>query len=232
MFLNLLIIFVGMEYVFQAIGIGFLLSIMIGPVFFVLLEISITKGFKSAMIFDVGVLLSDLFYIVISLFFAYQLKGLGEVKNNLILTILGGTLFIAYGVYNLFFKQVKMGIGAIDNEILDPENQLVKSTKNKDNSMLVLKGFMLNLLNPGVVVYWLAIIAKGFDLVAPYQSDAHIAIFITIILGTYFGIDCIKAYVANKIKPLVTVNLLRGLNILIGVVFLGTGIFLILRQLL
>jgi len=227
-----LIIFVGMEYVFQAIGIGFLLSIMIGPVFFVLLEISITKGFKSAMIFDAGVLLSDLFYIVISLFFAYQLKGLGDVKNNLILSVLGGTLFIAYGVYNLFFKQVTMGTGALDEELLDSEEKANKSTKNKDNSMLVLKGFMLNLLNPGVVIYWLAIIAKGFDLVAPYESDAHIVIFITIILLTFFGIDCLKAYVANKIKPLVTVKLLRGLNSLIGFVFLGTGIFLILRQLL
>jgi threonine/homoserine/homoserine lactone efflux protein len=223
---------VGMEYVFQAIGIGFLLSIMIGPVFFVLLEISITKGFKSAMIFDAGVLLSDLFYIVISLFFAYQLKGLGDVKNNLILSVLGGTLFIAYGVYNLFFKQVTMGTVALDEELLDSEEKANKSTKNKDNSMLVLKGFMLNLLNPGVVIYWLAIIAKGFDLVAPYESDAHIVIFITIILLTFFGIDCLKAYVANKIKPLVTVKLLRGLNSLIGFVFLGTGIFLILRQLL
>jgi threonine/homoserine/homoserine lactone efflux protein len=221
-----------MEYVFQAIGIGFLLSIMIGPVFFVLLEISITKGFKSAMIFDAGVLLSDLFYIVISLFFAYQLKGLGDVKNNLILSVLGGALFIAYGVYNLFFKQVTMGAGALDEELLDSEEKPNKSSKNKDNSMLVLKGFMLNLLNPGVVIYWLAIIAKGFDLVAPYESDAHIVIFITIILITFFGIDCLKAYVANKIKPLVTVKLLRGLNSLIGFVFLGTGVFLILRQLL
>ena len=227
-----MIIFVSMEYVFQAIGIGFLLSIMIGPVFFVLLEISITKGFKAALIFDAGVLLSDLFYIVISLFFAYQLKGLGDVKNNLILSVLGGTLFIAYGVYNLFFKQVKMGAEALDQDLLDSEDKAIKSNKNKDNSMLVLKGFMLNLLNPGVVVYWLAIIAKGFDLVAPYDSDAHIVIFIAIILITFFGIDCLKAYVANKIKPLVTVKLLRGLNILIGIIFLGTGIFLILRQLL
>ena len=221
-----------MEYVFKAIGIGFLLSIMIGPVFFVLLEISITKGFKAAMIFDLGVLLSDLFYIIISLFFAYQLKGLGDVKNNLILSVLGGTLFIAYGVYNLFFKQVKMGAEALDQDLLDSEDKAIKSNKNKDNSMLVLKGFMLNLLNPGVVIYWLAIIAKGFDLVAPYDSDAHIVIFIAIILVTFFGIDCLKAYVANKLKPLVTTGLLKGLNWLIGIVFMGTGLFLILRQLL
>lgn len=227
-----MIIFVDMEYVFQAIGIGFLLSIMIGPVFFVLLEISITKGFKSALIFDLGVLLSDLFYIVISLFFAYQLKGLGDVKNNLALSILGGSLFIAFGVYNLFFKKVRLAPIDLDQELIDLPEQQVKPKRKKDNTMLVLKGFTLNLLNPGVVIYWLAIIAKGFDLVAKYESDIHISIYLAIILITFFGIDCLKAYVANKLKPLVTVNLLKALNLLIGVIFSGTGVFLILRQLI
>lgn len=220
-----------MEYVFQAIGIGFLLSIMIGPVFFVLLEISITKGFKSALIFDMGVLLSDLFYIVISLFFAYQLKGFGDVKNNFILSIVGGGLFIAYGCYNLFFKKVEMNTVTLDQELIDVEPDVSQNNK-RDYTLLVLKGFTLNLLNPGVVIYWLAIVAKGFDVVAKYESDLHIVIYLSVILITFFGIDCLKAFVANKLKPLVTVGLLKGLNLLIGLVFAGTGAFLILRQLI
>lgn len=220
-----------MEYVFQAIGIGFLLSIMIGPVFFVLLEISITKGFKSALIFDMGVLLSDLFYIVISLFFAYQLKGFGDVKNNFILSIVGGGLFIAYGCYNLFFKKVEMNTVTLDQELIDVEPDVSQNNK-RDYTLLVLKGFTLNLLNPGVVIYWLAIVAKGFDVVAKYESDLHIVIYLCVILITFFGIDCLKAFVANKLKPMVTVGLLKGLNLLIGLVFAGTGAFLILRQLI
>lgn len=219
-----------MDYIFQAIGIGFILSIMIGPVFFVLLEISITKGFKAALIFDLGVLLSDLFYIVISMFFAYQLRGLSDFKNNLALSILGGSLFFVYGVYNLFFKKVKLVPITLDKELLD-DHYNPKSTTARDNTMLVLKGFTLNLLNPGVVIYWLAIIAKGFDLVSKYESDLHIMVFLFVILLTYFGIDSLKAYVANKLKPLVTTGLLKGLNWLIGIVFMGTGVFLILRQL-
>ena len=218
-----------MEYVFQAIGIGFLLSIMIGPVFFVLLEISITKGFKSALIFDMGVLLSDLFYIVISLFFAYQLKGFGDVKNNFILSIVGGGLFIAYGCYNLFFKKVEMNTVTLDQELIDVEPDVSQNNK-RDYTLLVFKGFTLNLLNPGVVIYWLAIVAKGFDVVAKYESDLHIVIYLSVILITFFGIDCLKAFVANKLKPMVTVGLLKGLNLLIGLVFAGTGAFLILRQ--
>jgi len=220
-----------MDYIFQAIGIGFILSIMIGPVFFVLLEISITKGFKAAMIFDLGVLLSDLFYIVISMFFAYQLRGLSDFKNNLALSILGGSLFFVYGIYNLFFKKIKLVPISLDKELLDDHHNS-KSSTVRDNTMLILKGFTLNLLNPGVVIYWLAIIAKGFDLVSNYESDMHIVLFLFVILLTYFGIDGLKAYVANKVKPLVTTGLLKGLNWLIGIVFMGTGVFLILRQLL
>ena len=220
-----------MDYIFQAIGIGFILSIMIGPVFFVLLEISITKGFKAAMIFDLGVLLSDLFYIVISMFFAYQLRGLSDFKNNLALSILGGSLFFVYGIYNLFFKKIKLVPISLDKELLDDHHNS-KSSTVRDNTMLILKGFTLNLLNPGVVIYWLAIIAKGFDLVSKYESDLHIMVFLFVILITYFGIDSLKAYVANKLKPLVTTGLLKGLNWLIGIVFMGTGVFLILRQLL
>ena len=204
---------------------------MIGPVFFVLLEISITKGFKAAMIFDLGVLLSDLFYIVISMFFAYQLRGLSDFKNNLALSILGGSLFFVYGIYNLFFKKIKLVPISLDKELLDDHHNS-KSSTVRDNTMLILKGFTLNLLNPGVVIYWLAIIAKGFDLVSKYESDLHIMIFLFVILLTYFGIDSLKAYVANKLKPLVTTGLLKGLNWLIGIVFMGTGVFLILRQLL
>ena len=204
---------------------------MIGPVFFVLLEISITKGFKAALIFDLGVLLSDLFYIVISMFFAYQLRGLSDFKNNLALSILGGSLFFVYGVYNLFFKKIKLVPITLDKELLDDHHNS-KSSTARDNTMLVLKGFTLNLLNPGVVIYWLAIIAKGFDLVSKYESDLHIMVFLFVILITYFGIDSLKAYVANKLKPLVTTGLLKGLNWLIGIVFMGTGVFLILRQLL
>jgi len=47
----------------------------------------------------------------------------------------------------------------------------------------------------------------------------------------FFGFDYLKAYLANKLKPLITVKLLKALNITIGVAFLSTGVFLIVRQL-
>jgi len=223
-----------MDYVFQAVVMGLLLSFMVGPVFFLLLEISITKGFKSALIFDLGVLLSDLFYIFISLFFAYELRGIG-VLNNYLLSFIGGSLFLAYGIYNLRFKKVALSgenslmLKASKSDKIFPRNKR-RILNTRDVWILCLKGFTLNLLNPGVLIYWLAIVAKGFDLTENYLGQWHIYLFIFIVLAVFFGLDVLKAYLANRLKPLVTDRLLKALNILIGSVFIGTGIFLILRQ--
>ena len=64
--------------ILSAIPWGILLAFTIGPVFFVLLETSITKGFRAALIFDVGVVLGDIVFILIAYFSDFpisQFKG-------------------------------------------------------------------------------------------------------------------------------------------------------------
>ncbi|MEX0273390.1 MAG: LysE family transporter, partial [Flavobacteriaceae bacterium] len=55
-----------LEDIQAAIPLGFLLSFMIGPVFFVLLETSVIKGFRAALIFDLGVILADALFLLIA----------------------------------------------------------------------------------------------------------------------------------------------------------------------
>ena len=56
-----------------AIPLGFLLSFMIGPVFFVLLETSATKGFRAGVSLDVGVIIADIVFLLIAYFSSFQL---------------------------------------------------------------------------------------------------------------------------------------------------------------
>ena len=51
---------------------GFILAFAIGPIFFTLIETSITKGFKAAVFFDLGALSADVFFIVIAYFSTSQ----------------------------------------------------------------------------------------------------------------------------------------------------------------
>jgi threonine/homoserine/homoserine lactone efflux protein len=199
---------------------GFILSIMIGPVFFVLLETSITKGIKAALALDLGVLLSDLFYILIAYVFYSEVADLGSKDNRQILNVIGGILFLAYGILNFLKKSHPK-----------EDNSTIQSiTNSKDIVVLMVKGFLLNLANPMVIFYWFSIMTLANSYVETASSNYPIFYFLMVILLTFFSVDVFKIVGAKYLRPLVTNRLLNGLNILIGIVFSIFGIFLIIRS--
>ena len=85
-----------LDDVLAAIPIGIILAFTIGPVFFVLLETGATKGFKSAIIFDLGVILADILFILVAFYSTNKL--LDKIKDDPNFLIFGGVLLVAYGV--------------------------------------------------------------------------------------------------------------------------------------
>lgn len=206
-----------MDLVFKGIVTGFILSIMIGPVFFVLLETSIRKGIKAAIAFDLGVLLNDLVYIAIAFLFYNQVEQLSVGEDNSIVKLVGGTLFLGYGVYN-FFKVVK-GI------TVETDKTIARDVKGY--LLLALKGFLLNLANPMVIFYWFSVMTLGTKNAAEGDNDGGMFLFLAAILVTFFSIDLLKIIGAKSLRPLVTPKLLRGLNRFIGIVFCAFGVVLV-----
>ncbi|EDP69503.1 hypothetical protein FBALC1_00075 [Flavobacteriales bacterium ALC-1] len=82
--------------ILTAIPFGIILAFTIGPVFFVLLETSATKGFTSALIFDLGVILADIVFIL--LIFKSTDTLLDKIKDDPKLLVFGGVLLIIYGL--------------------------------------------------------------------------------------------------------------------------------------
>lgn len=211
------------ELVLKGIVTGFILSIMIGPVFFVLLETSIRRGIRAAIAFDLGVFLSDVMYILLAYVFYAEVSALAQGKDQVLLKSIGGILFIIYGVYTWFKKPKEMKV----NEV----GEVVQSVG--DYAMLMLKGFILNIANPLVVFYWFSVItfgAKTYSSEDPH--DSSILFYLSIILITFFSIDMLKILGAKKLRPLVTDKLLVALNHLIGIVFVIFGIVLVLQGIL
>ena len=199
---------------------GFILSIMIGPVFFVLLETSIRKGARAALALDLGVLLSDLVYILIAYVFYSEVAALNSGEKSGLLKIIGGSLFMLFA-FITFFKKVK--------EIkVDAVGKIVQ--KPSDYVMLSLKGFLLNLANPMVIFYWFSVMTLAEkNTNAPDNQEGSIFFFILVLLITFFSFDLLKIFGAKKLRPLVTYKVLVTLNRLIGIVFFGFGIFLIIK---
>ena len=198
---------------------GIFLSFMIGPVFFILLETSIVKGFRAALTFDLGVVLADIIFITIAYIGSYRL--ITSIKDNSALFMFGGIVMLAYGVisYIGLHKEKKVDTHKIDNEII-----------RKDYLGLFIKGFFLNIINIGVLGFWLAIIIS----VGPkleMQMSRMITFFTTVII-TYLLVDSVKIVLAKQLKSKMTpTNILKikkGISIVLmifGVVLITQGWF-------
>lgn len=208
------------ELTLKGIVTGFVLSIMIGPVFFVILETSIRRGVKAALALDLGVLISDLVYILIAYVFYSEVSGLINGENKGILKLIGGILFVIYGAFT-FFKKPK-------EEKVDEVGNVVQNSS--DYFMLALKGFLLNFANPLVIFYWFSVITMGAkNSEHAGTNENSILFFLGVILITFFSFDLLKILGAKKLRPLVTEKLLVALNHLIGIVFFGFGVFLVIQ---
>lgn len=214
------------EIILSGIGYGLLLSIMVGPAFFILIETSITKGIKSALYLDLGVLISDLVYVTIAFLFFQEVHELMQSEKQHYLTIIGGSAFVAFGITNIlkakkskFLPQSKV----IEAEALTANNHL----------MMVLKGFMINGLNPGVLFYWLTMMT----LLPEAPESLHIShnyiqgIFIGLILLTFFSVDVLKISGAKKLKEFLTPSWIRVVNYVLGIILVLFGLLFFVQGL-
>ncbi len=208
------------ELILKGIVTGFILSIMIGPVFFVLLETSIRRGVRAAMMFDLGVFISDVVYILIAYVFYSQVSSLISGEKQGILKLIGGILFLIYGIVTFFKKAKEMKVDEVGNVIQN----------SSDYVMLALKGFLLNFANPLVIFYWFSVMtlgAKNSNYAESHENS--ILFFLAVILITFFSFDLLKIFGAKKLRPFVTDKLLVTLNHLIGIVFFVFGVVLVVQ---
>jgi threonine/homoserine/homoserine lactone efflux protein len=179
------------EDIILGIPLGILLCFMIGPVFFVLLETAAIKGVRAALVFDAGVVSADLFFIAIAYFSSYRL--INNIKDEPALFIFGGLVMITYGVIS-FVKQKKA------TKKLDINDQIELIKKNYGG--LLVKGFLLNFINVGVLGFWLLI----FITFGPHLElkTSRLAVFFASVIGTYLIVDIIKILLAKRLKSKMT----------------------------
>lgn len=198
---------------------GLFLSFMVGPVFFILLETSITKGFRAALVFDLGVVLGDIFFIAIAYLGSYRL--IQSLKDKPALFIFGGIIMLAYGIISFLKlkKEEKINDEEIDRDII-----------KRNYASLFVKGFLLNVINIGVLGFWLAVIIS----VGPKleMQNTRMITFFTSVIIIYLLVDCIKILLAKQLKSRMTpTNILKikkGISIVLmvfGVVLITQGWF-------
>ncbi len=179
-----------MDLFLTGILLGFFLSFMIGPVFFILIETSITKGFKAALTFDAGVIIADICFILIAYFSSFQL--INRIKYDPALFLFGGMIMITYGAIS-FVRLQKLKKAEIH----------IEATSYKNNYFsLFAKGFLLNFINVGVLGFWLTIIIT----IGPQLEMNHgkMINFFAFVIGAYLLTDIFKMLLAKQLQSKLT----------------------------
>lgn len=191
----------------QGILFGFTLSFMVGPAFFSLLQTSITHGFKAGANLAFGISCSDIIMVFISWFGLSSLFA--SEKAQLIIGLIGGTVIIIFGVYNFTKKQV-----------MQPTRD-IEQIKTKFHFKYFAKGFVFNVANPGVWIYWLLPISVA----SSYETNEQI-LFLAFILITVLLMDIVKCAIANELKNFLTIKVVLVINRVVGVILILFGIYL------
>ncbi len=203
--------------ILTAIPLGIFLSFLIGPVFFVLLETSAVKGFRAALVFDLGVVLADVFFILIAYFSSYRL--IQSLKNDPAIFIFGGILMLTYGLIS-FIKLRK-----ITSKVNEDDIEIVFQKKNY--RALFIKGFLLNFINVGVLLFWfLILITVGPKL--ELETSRMLTFFTSVIL-TYLFVDMGKILLAKQLKHKMTPKNILNIKKLISILLILFGMTIMLQ---
>ena len=195
------------------ITIGFFTAFIMGPVFWVLLETSITKGFKAAVAFDLGVMFADVCFIGVCYLGSFQL--LEDDQNKQGLFVLGGTILLLYGLFSWINRNKKSKD--------QPEIQ-----ESKENYFgLAAKGFAINILNVGVFIFWGGVTIVSSP--ASGKSFTSFVLFFSIVLISYSITDLLKISVANRFKSLLTGKGIVIVNSIVSLILIVSGVVLILK---
>jgi len=204
------------ELIYKGMFLGVITAFSFGPIFFSIIETSISKGPKWAISIAVGVLLSDALIITASFLSIARLIQDQNVNN--IIGAIGGILLVAFGIYYV----VKPA----------PEPKTVKLDDSSHFLLLLytVKGLVINTFNPFVFVYWLS--AVSIVTIDQDYSETEKFVFFGAAICCNFGFDLLKTLLASKLKHLMTHRTMNIISKVVGCGIIYFGIRLLWKTLI
>lgn len=195
----------------EGVSMGLLLSAIVGPVFFTLIQNSMEHGFRYAAMLAFGILLSDSLYVVLTFF---GIKVLADATYfELVLGYVGGLILVGFGISSLIKKRISR-----------PNTGGIEISREKKRTAFA-KGFGVNGINPFVLLFWISI-ASLVSLKTAWTGGQILNYYAGILL-TVFTIDLLKAFTAKQLSNLMTPRLMWLLKKSVGLVMIFYGLRMI-----
>ena len=190
------------EAILQGIGAGILFSFLTGPVFFSMIKTSIEKGFKAGFSLAIGVILSDIIFISLTIFSSQFVDY--NSTYNIYIGIIGGLFLLGVGLYYLINK-VKVNYET---------SEIIKVRKRG----YIIKGFLMCLLSPTTLMFW--IMVGGIVSGQLHYEMAGKVVFFIVAMATQLFVDFLKTFYAAKLRYKIKEKNIRVLNRIAGCVII------------
>ena len=213
------------SFVIWAVVIGLFLSLIVnmGPAFITLVQTSLHRGFKTAAWFISGVILNDAMIISIYILTSVQVVMRSDLEVTLF-SIGAGIILVLFGIFT-FRRKVEEKESIIEKRT----NEILEKKENKPSWLLMLgKGFVINLLNPFVWIFWFSAVA----VVAGSMGGNKVStiVFFALILGTTLTCELLKAWGAAKLKVFFNPHRTTIMNRCAGILLVVCGVYFILMR--
>ena len=191
-----------MTPLFTGIQMGLLLTSMVGPIFFTLLQTGIERGIRAGLAVSFGELFSDMLYILTAYFgLKWLMQHVDKSQFQFYVGLLGGAILLLFGLVSIFSK-------------MSPP---VESKALNAKSLLGFfgKGFAINTFNPFTLIFWMG--TTSSTVIAQHYSTIDAALFYGGTVGTIALFDVLKVWGAQTIRPYLKPNFLIWLRRATGI---------------
>jgi threonine/homoserine/homoserine lactone efflux protein len=200
------------EAILKGLALGFILALSVGPIIFTIIKQSLNNGHTGGFSFVAGVWLSDIILVTLSNVFTEFVATMLEYKRDI--GYAGSIFLIAMGVYFVFFKKVHLATSAEGN---------IARFRKRDMARIFASGFIINTLNPGVIIFWLG---NATVLSLTHTLEQRIIIF-SVCLLVNIAADIGKVLMAGKLRKNMTLKNLSIINKISGTILIGFGVVLL-----
>ncbi len=191
---------------------GFMMSILLGVIFFMLIQAGIQHGTRKGVIIASGVISGDIIFVSLAIGFTSGIS-LFLKQHEQSIAFIGGSLLLLMGV-SMWFKKRKT--------TQTPDVTGLKSARD-----FFVKPFIINLLNPANAAWWLGL--YSMPPAASYETAQKIT-FAAGAITTVFATEVGVAAGASKLKKYIRENWLKKVDKVVGLVMFLIGIKLIINQ--
>ncbi len=193
----------------KGILLGLFMAISVGPTLFAVLKYSLNHSYKAGIAFVLGVSVSDALYVTIANVAASWLELLNEYER--IIAYVGAGILIVVGLSGLLGKYTPKR----------PNSEKVTIT-GAHYFRIWSSGFLINTINPGVIITWLAAVTATANTSAMYRI-----VLFGCCLGLILSVDFLKVFLADAIRRRLTLRRILYMHRIAAACILFIGIALL-----